>query len=105
MAFLLRTRAGAFDIRDAVTLDELQPDVGAALTPMDEPLMHLSEVHVDPSREKWLLNGNPVPLCDLDRIPPPGEPVRVYLNGAFVAVGQADEDRLRLRTMLSGPQQ
>ena len=104
MAFLLRVQAGAFDIADAMTLPELQSDIEAALIPLDAPLLHLPEAHVNPSFAKWLLNGNPVPFCDLDSAPPPGEPVRVYLNGVFVAVGRAEDGCLRLRTMLSGPE-
>ncbi len=105
MAFLLRTRAGAFDIADAVTLDELE-DVSARLMPLDAPLMHLEAVNVKASCEKWLLNGNPVSVCDLDAIPPADEPVRVYLKGALVAIGQSTGDGwLKARTMLAGPEQ
>lgn len=105
MAFLLRTRAGAFDIADAVTLDEIG-DVSAHLMPLDAPLMHLEAVNVKASCEKWLLNGNPVSICDLDAIPPADEPVRVYLKGALVAIGQSAGDGwLKARTMLAGPEQ
>lgn len=106
MAFLLRTRAGAFDIESAMTLEELQPDVGTKLIPLDAPLHFLTEINVNLSCERRLLNGNPVSFCDLDRIPPLGEPVRVYLGGQFVAIGQAEEDGwVRLRTMLAGTSQ
>jgi tRNA pseudouridine55 synthase len=104
MAFLLRTRAGAFEIERAVTLEELAADLSGALLPLDAAVMHLPETHVNPSCGRWLLNGNPVSLCDLDRVPPQDQPVRVYLNGALTAIGQAGPDGwLRVRTMLAGP--
>jgi len=104
MAFLLRTRAGAFDIEAAVTLEELAADVPGALLPLDAPVMHLPEVRVNPACGRRFLNGNPVSVCDLDRVPPPGEPLRVYLDGALAAVGQAGDDGwLRVRAMLAGP--
>lgn len=105
MAFLLRVQAGVFDIRDAVTLDELQKGADTQLANLDAPLIHLPEVHASPACAKRLLNGNPISFCDLDRVPPSGEPVRVYLNGAFVAVGRAEDGWLRLQTMLSSPTQ
>jgi tRNA pseudouridine55 synthase len=105
MAFLLRTRVGAFDIADAATLDEVE-DVSSHLLPLDAPLMHLAAVNVEPSCERRLMNGNPIPVCDLDAAPPTGEPVRVYLKGAFVAIGQCSGDGwLKVRTMLAGPDQ
>lgn len=104
MAFLLRTRAGAFEIESAVTPEELAANLPGALLPLDAAVKHLPEVNVNPSCGRWLLNGNPVSLCDLDRVPPPDEPVRVYLDGAFVAVAQAGADGwLRVRAMLAGP--
>jgi tRNA pseudouridine55 synthase len=103
MAFLLRVQAGTFNIQDSLTLEELRSDAEGALIAMDAPLCHLPEAHVSPACAKWLLNGNPVSFCDLDRVPPSGEPVRVYLNGAFVAIGRAEDGWLRLKTMLSGP--
>lgn len=104
MAFLLRTRAGDFDIADARTPEELKGDVPGALMPLDAPLRHLPAVQVNPSCARRLLNGNPIPLCDLDRVPPAGEPLRVYLDGRLAAIGQASGDGwVRLRAMLAGP--
>jgi tRNA pseudouridine55 synthase len=106
MAFLLRTQAGAFDIENALTLDEVSKDVEAALMPLDAPLMHFPEVHVRPNAGRRLLNGNPISFCDLDRVPPQGEPVRVYLNGGLAAIAQAEGDGwLKVRVMLAGPPQ
>lgn len=106
MAFLLRTQAGAFDIENAVTPDELTRGVEAALLPLDTPLMHFPEVHVRPCAGRRLLNGNPVSFCDLDRVPPQDEPMRVYLDGNLAAIAQADGDGwLKVRVMLAGPPQ
>ncbi len=106
MAFLLRTQAGAFDIEDAVTLDELTRGVEAELMPLDAPLKHFAEVHVRTNASRRLLNGNPVSFCDLDCVPPQDEPVRVYLDGKLAAIGQADgEGWLKVRVMLAGPPQ
>ncbi len=103
MAFLLRVRAGAFDIASAVTPEELA-EIGpeACLMPLDAPIAHLPAVCVQPGAARWLLNGNPVSYCDLDGIPPKGEPVRVYLNGGLAAIGQADGNGwLKLRAVLA----
>jgi len=99
----LRTQAGAFDIESAVTPEELAKGVEAALLPLDAPILHLPEVNVQPNCGRWLLNGNPVSFCDLDRVPPLHEPLCVYLNGALTAIAQADDDGwLRVRAMLAG---
>lgn len=106
MAFLLRTQAGAFDIESAVTPDELTKGVEAALMPLDAPLKHFPEVHVRQSAGRRLLNGNSISFCDLDRVPPLGEALRVYLDGNLAAIGQADgDDWLKVRVMLAGPPQ
>ena len=106
MAFLLRTQAGAFGIEDTMTPDELTGGVEDALLPLDTPLKHFPEVHVCPRAGRRLLNGNPISFCDLDRVPPEGEALRVYLEGSLTAIAQADGDGwLKVRVMLAGPPQ
>lgn len=106
MAFLLRTKAGAFEIENAVTLDELSRNLEAALLPLDAPIKHFPEVHVRPSAGRGLLNGNPVRFVDLDCETPIGEPVRMYLSGSLAAIGQSDGDGwMKARVMLAGPPQ
>ncbi len=106
MTFLLRAQAGVFAIENAVTPEELALDVDGRLMALDAPLEHLQLVHVQPNCGRWLLNGNPVSFCDLDRVPPLNEPLRVYLNGSLAAIGQAEEDGwLKMRVMLAGPPQ
>ncbi len=103
MAFLLRVRAGVFDIASAVTPSELaEAGPAACLMPLDAPIMHLPAVSVRPAAARRLMSGNPIACGDLDGIAPAGEPVRVYLDGGFAAIGQADGDGwLRLRAVLT----
>jgi hypothetical protein len=64
--------------------------------------MHLPAVSVRPAAARRLMSGNPIACGDLDGIAPAGEPVRVYLDGGFAAIGQADGDGwLRLRAVLT----
>lgn len=62
MRFLLRTRAGAFGIENAVTLEEIEKDGAQAhLLPLDYPIMDLPALRLP--REYWKLaqNGGKLP--------------------------------------------
>lgn len=104
MAFLLRNRAGYFDVGHGVTLEELDEafkttGIEPLLTALDAPLQHIPAVQVSGEHFLAIKNGNPLK---------PGwyegaadGTVRVYLDGRFAGMGEADENGLiRFRAML-----
>lgn len=104
MAFLLRSRAGYFDVNHGVTPEELDQAFQNGgfehlLTPLDAPLQHIPAVQVSSEHFHAIKNGNPLK---------PGwyegkaeGVVRVYMDGQFAGMGEADEKGLiRFRAML-----
>ena len=106
MASLQRTAAGVFRIEDALTREEIdrlsaEGRLEQALIPMDAPLGHLKAVRVGERARHAVVNGNPLRADWLDAAVAPGEPVRVYLSGAFAGIGEGREDgSVRFRAML-----
>ena len=106
MASLQRTAAGVFRIEDALTREEIdrlsaEGRLEQALIPMDAPLGHLKAVNVGERARHAVVNGNPLRADWLDAAAAPGEPVRVYLSGAFAGIGEGREDgSVRFRAML-----
>lgn len=104
MAFLLRSRAGYFDVSEALTLEELDAasqagTMEALLTPPDAPLSHFPAVYVTQEHEHSVKNGNPL-KSGWYRGTADGF-VRVYLENRFAGMGQADEGGLiRFRALL-----
>ena len=104
MAFLLRSRAGYFDAEHGVTPEELDEAFKAGgfehlLTSLDAPLQHIPPVHVSSKYFHAIKNGNPLKPGwyegEADGI------VRVYMDGKFAGMGEADENGLiRFRAML-----
>ena len=89
MGFLLRTRAGRFDIADCVTVETLaESGVSTFLKPCDWPLDHLSAVTVDEAYATAALNGVPVPSSRYSGEAAPDAPLRVYLAGRFAGIGR-----------------
>ncbi|MDL2318294.1 tRNA pseudouridine(55) synthase TruB [Eubacteriales bacterium OttesenSCG-928-A19] len=103
MRFLLRVRAGSFDIDRSVTLEEWMdaPDRAALLTPMDGPLSHLPMARVPASWADACRNGRP--LASFEAIDPAatqGSPVRVYCGDRFAGLARWRDDALRFQAML-----
>jgi len=104
MAFLLRDRAGYFDAEHGVTPEELEEACKNGgfehlLTPLDAPLQHIPAVQVSSDHFHAIKNGNPLRPGwyegEADGV------VRVYMDGKFAGMGEADEDGLiRFRAML-----
>jgi tRNA pseudouridine55 synthase len=100
MAFLLRTRSGAFDIDRALTLDELKHDPAGALMPLDMPLEHLPAVCVGAEKARLIANGAPFDAEGLEPQPPEGVALRVYVDGRFAGIGQSSGGMVRFRALL-----
>ncbi len=100
MSFLLRSRAGAFELADARTPDEIaEAGIDSLLLPMDMPLGHLPRVDVDERHRRAIRNGNPVRPEWMQ-----GEAqasTRVYCGGRFCGMGEPMPDgALRFKAML-----
>ncbi len=107
MRFLLRTQSGAFALDTAKTLEELAQaaeagDVAALLIPMDVPLSHLPMADVPVRLESPFVNGIPlrVDVAQALAALPEGAPVRLYLRGMLLAIGERQGDVVRVRTWL-----
>lgn len=104
LSYLLRTASGVFSLDSTVTLEELAALARdhrvreAALMPMDYPLAHLLRADFALPDAGPLLNGMTVPYAG-----EPAEAVRLYVDGAFVAIGLAGEGCIRVRTLLLQP--
>jgi tRNA pseudouridine55 synthase len=96
MSALRRTAAGAFSLRDAHTLEDVQAavDRGAAeslLLPVDTLFAQLPSHTLNAAAEKNLRNGNPVSAClSAGRVRLYGE------SGAFLALGEGDGTELKI---------
>ena len=97
MSALRRTAAGAFSLRDAHTIEDVQAavDRGAAeslLLPVDTLFAQLPAHTLNAAAEKNLRNGNPVSVrLSAGRVRLYGE------SGAFLALGEGDGDGTELK--------
>lgn len=103
---LVRTRAGRFELKDAVSLDDLERRAAGGhwqelLLPLDFTLQHLKPVTLDPLREEMVLNGQPLPAGDIGGAPEefkPGDEVRAYSReGRLVAILRFEQSGRRWR--------
>lgn len=98
MSFLLRKRAGPFDIADSITLEELArlKDKGTtneAFIPVDSVFQDIASYKLDESTEKKFMNGMKVAV---NGAPPvtTGPLLRVYgTGGKFIALGAVHKTR------------
>jgi len=103
LSFLLRTRAGRFELADALTLEECQAaadrgEMADLLLPPDWPLQHLSVVELDSAASSRFSQGTPMPT----EAPAAGA-VRVYsAECRFLGIGAVGEGHLRPRVVVSG---
>lgn len=102
MGFLLRTRAGVFTLDGAHTLEEIMAaeDLSALLLPPDAPLGHMPRCDVSPGAERFVRNGNPLTLRELNPAPQEGIPTRLYISGKFAGIGRYREGAMRFDIML-----
>jgi tRNA pseudouridine55 synthase len=107
LSYLLRTASGVFTLDNTVTVEKLSElalkgEAREALLQMDYPLMHLPRADFDLSLSERLVNGMTVPYAGSS-----ADAVRVYVDGAFFAIGiaggAAGEGCLRIRTLLVRP--
>ena len=104
MRFLLRTHSGPFDIRDAVTVEEVaraaeENRLNALLMPPDAPIQALRRADVPEALKKPALNGVALPAAAFDV--EPGERARVYCEGRLIGIAERRADKLVYLMMLT----
>ncbi len=92
LTYLQRTRSGQFDVRDSVTLENLEITKGAALIPPDRALS-LPRYDVDGSLLNDLDNGRKIE-CDVDT------DSFVYCCGTLYGIGKSQGGALKIKTFL-----
>lgn len=108
MAFLLRSKAGIFDVEQAHTLEEIQQaaDEGrmeSMLQPLDAPLGGIAWARIGENQRQRCLNGNPVRPEALSKEPETGDVFRIYCQEQFAGIGEwTAEGQVRFRAMLLG---
>lgn len=107
--FMVRTRAGAFHLDDALTLEELDaarsrgalPDL---LVPMDRAVAHLPAVDLSDQGVSDVLHGHPIPVWKAGRPVDDDTPVRLRSRrGALIALARVNGGLLRPFKVLGGP--
>lgn len=101
MTALRRTSANGFDIKDAVTIEQLEAAaneerLGEILLPVDKALGVYGSVTVTEAQAKRFLNGGEL---FLERLKIKGEGIfRVYSpKGDFLGLGETEDEYLKVR--------
>ncbi|MBV9189485.1 MAG: tRNA pseudouridine(55) synthase TruB [Betaproteobacteria bacterium] len=92
LAALRRTASGRFNVKDAVTLEELRamPDRHAALLPLRVLLDGLPSTELDAAEEARLRNGQPLKISGLEA----GLRALYRADGAVIGLGEAQAEGL-----------
>ena len=103
MRFLLRTRHGAFDIENAVTIEEVMEaeNLEKYLLPLDFPLGALSVLQLPENYWKLGRNGGKLPAELMPELNEK-ERCRVYAEEELLGVAHKDGDTLRFDVGLTG---
>ena len=106
MRFLLRTRAGAFSLENAVTLEEARATAEAGelerlLLPLDHPLKDMKALSLPERYWKLGRNGGKLPAALLPEITE-NERCRVYAAEELIGIAHREEDILRFDVGLCG---
>ncbi|MDQ7857354.1 MAG: tRNA pseudouridine(55) synthase TruB [Armatimonadota bacterium] len=108
-SFVLRTRAGRFEIAEAMTFEELaevaaEGRLPAVLTSMDDALADLPVVDLTPGQRVQISDGRPLPLFQIPgwaRLPT-DRPIRLRDSRGLLALGRIEEGRIRPFRVLRG---
>ena len=103
MGFLLRTRSGSFTLDEAYSITELRElrDSGRlneAVIPMDRAVAHIKELRLEglsEKQERLLIHGAPIRYQGVEKTP-----LRVYLDGEFLGIGEIRRGELRITVWL-----
>ena len=104
MAFLLRTRSGAFTLEGSYSIAELKEmketgTLGSAVIPTEEAIPHIEKLMISgisKRNENLLVHGSAIKCSD----PREDVPLRVYLCGEFLGIGMIKRGELRITVWL-----
>lgn len=105
MRFLLRVKVGAFDIENALSLDELEnlnkTDLEKSILKPDSFLGHVKRLNVKEEAKKRLLNGVSLAINDLNGASElnEGDIYRLYCEDEFIAISKCLSSKLKLETL------
>jgi len=88
MSFLVRTRVGAFQLKDALTLEELAAAGSNALLAPETMLAALPRYDLPPARAASFVNGLSTHDFHIAQLPKKVAIVRVYGDGVFLGIGR-----------------
>lgn len=103
LSFLVRTRSGAFDIADSLTLEQTEAAISAGrfettLRPLDEPLSALPAVTLEERDARLAEHGGAVAA----EVAVASGLVRMYdPSGRFIGLAEARENELRPRVVVA----
>ncbi len=108
LSFLLRTRSGEFRVEEAFTIAELRQmkeenRLHQAVIPIERVLSHIGEVRFEglsAKNQRLLRNGANIAHPALAAYSVPTQ-LRVYDNGAFLGVGEAEAGALHITLNLA----
>lgn len=90
MSYLMRTKAGSFEIQDSYSLDYIKSldkdEIRDILIPMDSSLKHIDSFNIDDKYYDGLINGVKIKL-DNDIDWEQDKDYRVYCKGLFIGIG------------------
>ncbi|NMD38285.1 MAG: tRNA pseudouridine(55) synthase TruB [Christensenellaceae bacterium] len=105
MSFLLRTNTGNFNIKNTISIENLVEyagDINDYILPMDFPLKHLKEIHLDKNFSKAIKNGVSISTKYFEYNSINNNDIfRVYCNNEFIGLGKIKESMLKIETLLS----
>lgn len=106
MRFLLRTRAGAFSVENALTLEEIQAaaqggTLAELMLPMDYPLEAMPKVKLPERLWKLARNGGKLPGGAAPELAQGGR-CRIYAEEEFLGIAHRDGETLRFDVGLTG---
>ena len=113
MRSLTRTRSGAFSIEEAMTIEEAKRlaetgRLAERLLPPDYALGHLPRLDAPAGLRKLVVNGAKLPLFTGAEAAAEGEPVRIYLEGAFWGIAARREEQITWKVQIApdeGPEE
>lgn len=106
VSFLLRSQAGTVNVKEAFTLDEIaemaqKGDYGF-LQSTDNALADIEACMLEEYLFPIVTTGTPIDLARVKNgaLIPRDSDLRVYCGGKFIGIGHADENMLKIKTMV-----
>ncbi|MCX7903667.1 MAG: tRNA pseudouridine(55) synthase TruB [Caloramator sp.] len=96
MSFLLRTRTGRFNIKDAIPLDAINEDTYRLYMVKMEDALEFQRYDIDSKYKKMVLNGNRIKIKeDL-----PNQLVKMFCQNEFLGIGKIEDKILKVEKLL-----